>query len=400
MFAGRIHELNTIDDSLSRLKEGNPTHLMIVGERGIGKSSLLLFTNMLASGKINWQQETPYEFIPIQFSIDRALEQIGFVKKVKNGLERYFQREEKILSLFQKSWEFLKKLEIAGSKINIMDKADAQINDEFAYSLADTCKSIVEDNILAATGIKVKKEGIILLIDETDNASIGMDLGTLLKNLSETLQVEGCNNVLFILSGLPRIREVLKESHPSSLRLFEELELLPLYEKDIKDVYERGLAIVNQKAPIKYKYDPEALQWMITLSEGYPHFIQQIGFSTFDLNADQVITTETANRAIFGANGAIDLIGDRYYRDMYYEKIKEDSYRDILNIMADAPNAIVTRKYIKELFKGAEQSMDNGLRVLKDRNIILPILGKVGQYRFQWMGFSSWIKLFSQRERM
>jgi hypothetical protein len=160
---------------------------MIVGERGIGKSSLLLFTNMLASGKVNWQQDNSYEYVPIQFSIDKNLNRLGLVKKVKNGLERYLQREEKLLSLFYKTWEFIKKVEVAGSKINISSKDDEQIIEEFAFSLADTCKSIMTANLLADAGLKVKKEGIILLIDEADNASSEVDLGSLLKNLSESL---------------------------------------------------------------------------------------------------------------------------------------------------------------------------------------------------------------------
>lgn len=399
MFAGRIHELNRIDDSLLRLKEGNPTHLMIVGERGIGKSSLLIFSNMLARGQAKWQQDTTYEYCPIQFSIDKSLTRLGFVYKVKSALERHFNKEEKMISLFKKSWRFLQRLEISGTKISASPSSEEQLIEDFAYSLVDTWKHISSPSLLAEAGLLSKKEGIILLIDEVDNASPELDLGTFLKNLSEALQVEGCNNILFILSGLPRVRDVLRDSHPSSLRLFEELELLPLTSDDIKSVYMRGLKIVNQKAPIKYSYDEKALEQMINISEGYPHFIQQIGFSTFDLNTKDIISIETALSAIYGKNGAIDLIGDRYYRDMYYNKIKDDSYREILNIMADNPGNITSRQQLLTQFKGTPQSLDNGLRALKTRNIILPIQGKVGQYRFQWLGFSVWIKAFSRKEK-
>ncbi len=400
MFTGRLHELNRIDDSLLRLRDGNPSHLMLVGERGIGKSSLLLFTNALASGQVTWQSESTFNYIPVHFNVEKTLTRIGAVRKIKTSIERHLRKEERLLALFQKSWEFLKRLEIAGSKLTPASGDGDQLLDEFACSLADTCKSVRSTTFLTDANVKTQKEGILLLIDEADNASPELDLGAFLKNLSEALQVEGCNHVLFILSGLTRLRDVLRESHQSSLRMFEELELLPLGHDDIEAVFEKGLKIVNQKAaPTTYTFEPAALERMIGVSEGYPHFIQQIGSTTFDLNTTTTITLDTANKAIFQPNGAIDLIGDRYYRDMYYTKIKEDSYRDILNIMSDNPAGVTTRQQLLAKFKGTHQCLDNGIRALKERNIILPVRGKVGQYRLQWVGFGVWIKFFTQKEQ-
>lgn len=397
MFTGRDHELNRIDDSLLKLKEDNPSHLLLVGERGIGKSSLLLFSSVLARGDITWQTSESFRYIPVQFSVDKSLTTLGMIKKIKTVLERQLRKEEKLLAAFQKAWQFLRKVEVAGSKLNTAEDKE-QLFDDFVFSLADTCQSIMADGFLQEHGIKTQKDGIILLIDEADNASPELDLGTFLKNLAEALQVEGCNRVLFILSGLPRLRDVLRDSHKSSLRLFEELELLPLDKPDIKKVFEQGVKHVNARSGKTFQIDSQALERMIGVSEGYPHFIQQIGFSTFDENKATTISLETVNKAIFHRNGAVDLIGDRYYRDMYYTNIREDSYREILNIMADNPVGVTTRKQLLAKFKRGSQVLDNGIRALKERNIILPIQGHVGQYRLQWAGFGVWIKFFTQRQ--
>lgn len=398
MFTGRIHELNRIDDTFMKLKEGNPSHLMIVGERGIGKSSLLLFCNMLAKGEVTWQASTCCNYLPIHFAIDSDLTRLGLVKKISGSIERHLRKEEKLLALFQKSWQFLKRIEIAGSKISSDISGDNDsIFDDFVYSLADTCESLCKTTFLNEHGVTAKKDGLVLLIDEADSASPGLGLGAFLKNLSEALQTQGCNRVLYILSGLPRLRDVLRESHPSSLRLFEELELLPLRREHIKEVYERGLKHVNVRSTAQYRYSPEALERMIGSSEGYPHFIQQIGFSTFEINTDAEISIDTVNDATFGHSGAIDLIGDRYYRNLYYDNIKEDAYREILNAMAERPGGITTRKQLLPRFVDREQILDNGIRALKERNIILPIQGKRGEYRLQWVGFGIWIKFFTER---
>jgi len=47
-----------------------------------------------------------------------------------------------------------------------------------------------------------------------------------------------------------------------------------------------------------------------------------------------------------------NLFVDRYYEDMYYGKIKKDSYRQILNIMAIKSNKWVSKKEIRKKFKG------------------------------------------------
>ena len=398
MFAGRIHELSRIDDAYIKLSDDNPSHIMIVGERGIGKSSILLFANMLACGKTQWLNEITYNFLAVQFSIDRSLTQLGMIRKINRSLRRQLRKEEKLLDKFEKTWNFLKRIEVAGIKINEATIDQDTLFDEFVYSLADTCHMASDESLLSKHGIKTKKDGLVILIDEADNASNELDLGTFLKTLSEALQVEGCGKILFILSGLPRLRSVLSDSHPSSLRLFEELELDSLHQDDIVDIYGRGLNLVNEKSTQQYSISQEALERMIGVSEGYPHFIQQIGFSTFEQNQDTEISIDTANKAIFRQNGAIDLIGDRYYRDMYYNQIKEDAYREILNIMSENSGGITTRKTLRDNFSKSDHILDNGIRALKDRSIILPVRGKRGQYKLQWIGFGVWIDFFTKNE--
>jgi hypothetical protein len=52
MFHGRVDELEFIDHCLLQTKKGNPQHFLIEGERGIGKSSLLLCEQFVAEGLI------------------------------------------------------------------------------------------------------------------------------------------------------------------------------------------------------------------------------------------------------------------------------------------------------------------------------------------------------------
>ena len=52
MFTGRVNEIETIEHSLFQTKNENPQHILISGERGIGKSSLLFFADLIARGEV------------------------------------------------------------------------------------------------------------------------------------------------------------------------------------------------------------------------------------------------------------------------------------------------------------------------------------------------------------
>ena len=61
MFFGRSDEIGTIEQSLFQTLNGNPQHLLISGERGIGKSSLLNYADLIARGDIE-VEDTEFNF--------------------------------------------------------------------------------------------------------------------------------------------------------------------------------------------------------------------------------------------------------------------------------------------------------------------------------------------------
>jgi len=126
--------------------------------------------------------------------------------------------------------------------------------------------------------------------------------------------------------------------------------------------------------------------------------VQQIGASAFSINSDNLITVEDVKNGMFMPNGALDLIGDKYYKDLYYNRINVDSYRQILKIMAQKWNDWISKKRNWKTFKGKPSALVNGLKALRDRNIILSKRGTKGQYRLQWKSFAFWIKTFTEHQ--
>ncbi len=188
------------------------------------------------------------------------------------------------------------------------------------------------------------------------------------------------------------------ESHPSSIRIFEELYLDRLTDDDIKYVKERVLAHSTEINGVTTEIDSDAEQSLIKLSEGFPHFIHQYGSCAFDLSDGLLINDQNVQDGAFGSNGAIEKIGDKYYRDDFYNKIKVDSYRQVLIIMASKLDDWVKKKYIKDRFKGQNSTLDNAISALRSRGIILSKEGSQGTYRLQDKGFAWWITVNEKKD--
>ena len=202
---------------------------------------------------------------------------------------------------------------------------------------------------------------------------------------------------MFVVDGLPEIKDILTVSHQSSLRVFTELTIKELNPADRFYVIDRGLEEANKVNAEKTVITESAKDQISMLSEGYPHFIQQFAFSAFETNLDGEITNEDVIEGAFKEYGALDSIGTRYYASNFYDQIKSDEYRQVLSIMADNLNSWITKKEIAATFSGSNQTLTNALQALTSRRIILKNASKRGEYRLQHKGFALWIKLFGQR---
>lgn len=70
LFRGRIEEIRFIEQSLLQTKNGNPSHFLIEGERGLGKSSLFLKIEQQASGKLALLNGSRLNFLVINVELD------------------------------------------------------------------------------------------------------------------------------------------------------------------------------------------------------------------------------------------------------------------------------------------------------------------------------------------
>ena len=318
----------------------------------------------------------------------------GLIGKIELGFEKALSKHETARDFVKKAWGFLQRIQAGGVKIGSPEKEPAELLlDQFAYSLAETANRICVQDTSNLWGAAV--DGILILIDEADNSSKALQLGSFFKLLSERLQRRSCNRIMFGLAGLPELRKVLHDSHPSSLRLFEELVLDRLSDSEVGRVIDMCMREADKQNPVKTSIKDAGRDLLITFSEGYPHFIQQFGYCAFASDTDDIIDEKDVAAGAFGPQGAFEQIGNRYYRNDFYNKIQKDSYRQVLRIMAENLDAWVSKKEIRKKFKGSTTNLNNAVKALRDRKIILSKEGELGTYRLQHKGFAVWIRSYT-----
>ena len=393
-FVGRLDELRRLKSALLQTSAGKPVNFMITGERGIGKTSLLNYLKYAAEGLIQ-VENIKLSFVVVDTDVDQNTTQLGLIAKIELGLEKALGRHEAGRDFIKKAWGFLQRVEAGGLKLSEARKAsDELLLDQFAYSLAETANRICSD-AEASTLWTTKSDGILILIDEADNGSRGLQLGSFFKLLAERLQRRSCNRVMFGLAGLPELRKVMHDSHPSSLRIFDELVLERLSTSEVNMVIDLCLEEANQSDSAPITIADDGRSFLVAYSEGYPHFIQQFGYSAFASDKDNVIDQQDVREGAFGPRGAFEQIGDRYYRNDFYKKIQKESYRKVLRIMAEDLDGWVTKKQIRAKFKGSNSVLDSAIKALRDRKIIRPKEGELGVYRLQHKAFAAWIRYYT-----
>ena len=73
MFAGRGEELVTLEGVLFQTRAKNPQHFLITGERGIGKSSLLYYLQLIAKGRIDTTENAKFRFLTVSTELDEEI---------------------------------------------------------------------------------------------------------------------------------------------------------------------------------------------------------------------------------------------------------------------------------------------------------------------------------------
>lgn len=381
MFVGRLDEIEAIESCLIQARNGNPQHFLVMGERGIGKSSLLFYVEIVASGKIQ-SPDLECKFLVVSVDLGDCGDQLDIIRQIGRGLKQALSDHQSTIEAAKEFWSWLQKWEILGVRYH-KDASDVDPS-EVADELVDRFSTF-------SLRVGEALDGVLLLIDEADRPSAEAGLGQFLKLFTERLTKRGCNNILVGLAGLPHLMQKLRQSHESSPRLFRTLPLAPLEWGERKDVVRAALRDANAKNSAQTSITEGAIDALAKLSEGYPHFVQQFGFSAFDHDTDDEIDEEDVLNGAFKDGGALSQLGDKFFNEMYHARIGSEDYRRVLDAMAEHGDSWISRKDIIIESGVSETNVSNALVSLKAKEVIFQDDTRRGYYRLPTNSFAAWI---------
>jgi hypothetical protein len=383
LFAGRIDEIDYIESCLRQAKASNPKHFLVAGGRGIGKSSLVLYAQNYAQGKIAPKRgKKPFNFTVLSIALRRDDTFLMIIERVAKALKHEMDERDKMVAFAAKSVEFLARFEAAGIKYNAQANAGA---DEAFDALLDDFESAI------LKGGKAH-DGILLLMDEADGPAAKANLGLFCKLLTEEMAKRETDKVCIGLAGLPALAGKLSESHPSSLRLFQTLNLKPLEVPERKFVVERALREANWRNSMDCAIESGAIELISDYSEGYPHFLQEYAYCAFEQDNDYIIDTADFMDSLLKKDGAYDRLGSKYFKDQY-GTLGSNEYRRVLNVMAKRQDGWISRAEIISEGKFKAATVANALRALKVKGIIVQDEHRTGHYRLPTRSFAAWINI-------
>lgn len=261
-FGGRTGEQEIFETSLNYSMRGNPQHLAILGERGIGKSSLLRKFGQLAK---------QYDCIVVRRELDATVDSIAaLVMFMLEALHSqgsshvaHTQKAKKKVSDFFSGYKIGVSVMGYGFSIEKLRTA-AAYQDYF-------CKELMH----VWNGVKSATSGIVFLLDEAETLQTIPGAWSFLRSVFTRI-AEGNASYMLVVSGKMGLFKGIKEIFSPMERFFMPIEISHLTLDETADVLRKPLT------KFSVSISDEAVRIIHGWSGGHPYVVQTFGFHAFE----------------------------------------------------------------------------------------------------------------------
>jgi len=333
---GRDHILEKSRILLGRARQGrSEKSLLLVGLRGVGKTVLLNEVERIT-------RETGYYTIALEAHENKSLaallmphlRQLLFELDRMKGLSSKVRRGLGVLKSF-----------ISGIKFKISDM-ELGIDIEPERGTADSGDLEVDLSnlfIAVAEAAGDLKTAVALLIDEIQYLS-EKELSALIMAMHKMQQRR--LPLVLLGAGLPILTRLAGESKSYAERLFEFPEIGPLSDLDATK------ALQDPVLRAQVKFSADAIKEIIKLTQGYPYFIQEWGYQSWNHAEKSPISYVDVQRATKTVTQRLDANffkvrfdrltsrEKRYLRAMAELKGTEQRSGDIANLLGVKVNSL------------------------------------------------------------
>ncbi|MEM6269996.1 MAG: ATP-binding protein [Bacteroidota bacterium] len=359
MFVGRESQITEVDRYLRQVQYGKPQSLFLIGDCGVGKTSLAGFISRLAES--NRHLLSVHTFLSGVHSLEGIIQQVFTELAKKARSENLY---DKVSSLFGDRIE-----EVGLFGVNVKFKPN---QDQLSALVSDFPEAI------AAFHEKIKhhKSGILIILDDINGAISSGEFANWFKSMWDRVNVSSAGfPVFFLLIGLPEKRDLLFKQPPSLMRIFQILEIGRLTDEEIIQFYQ------NRFEEAGMELEEAAMRLMVGFCSGLPIMMPEIGDAVFWQTNSGIITERDAQNGILDAS---ERIGKKYLDPKFYNVVRSERYRSIIGKIGQHLAFDFTKREIESgLTEEEKRVFGNLLRKLRELGILTqpPELPR-GSYRF------------------
>lgn len=377
-FIGRNEELRQIISRMNRAtKLQMIERLFVMGERGIGKSSLC----QMAMRAVEHECKALGLYV-----------YLGGVTTLEEMAKRIF--EKLLQSSIDKPWydkirqylgDHIKQVGLLG--ITLEFKATERELSQTVNDFAPVLRNLMKE-------LSSERAGIMLVLDDLNGLVSLERFANWLKSLVDELATGSQRiPIVLILVGLPERRRQLLEKQPSLDRVFDLINIQRFSEDETKDFYRNAFGSVN------ITIDEEALNTIWRFSGGFPVFMHELGDGAFYFDNDNHIDVRDAMDGIMRGTR---IIGEKYIEPKVLAAIRSDKYKAILNRIAERPigHHFTRRDIASELSVSEVKVFDNFLKRMRELGAIhVDKTQQPPQYRFATQSYHLYFFMEAMKAR-
>ena len=263
----------------------SPTGLISVfGKRGVGKSSLLRQLQQMALGEYTLVKRAglahiipakPRTYLTVYYTCDSL---IANGKDLLSRLCNDQSAEDSLLRLVpddgKEITEFVRSKEVsAGADLKVVNWGTKGVeSSKYAKvvpnDIVQTFRNFVDSIVVHQVKKRMKRDGLLIILDEFDVIENKEGIGSLIKSLTTP-------EVKFAICGIGRDLSDLIHDHASVERLIEQgvLSIKPMPLAESQEIITRASELFKGAL----RFEPGIAAKIAELGQGYPYFVQLIG---------------------------------------------------------------------------------------------------------------------------
>jgi cold shock CspA family protein len=327
-FAGRREALLNSIDALF-----NNKNVLVIGPRGIGKSSFSYQLMYLTEGETELLTRLEIDLGDFTFKHltgDHRCVPGNSIVDICSGLMATFCQSIDKINKKENKTKTSCTIDLKFIKFTSENETEKVSPTDVSLAFVSRIEELVKE-------LGPERKAITFVLDEIDVLDPGVGIAPFLKATSEKFQLNDIVDVSFIVSGVTGTITDLISQHPSVSRLFENMPLPRMYPAELIAIIDIAL----EGTGVSMTDDAKAE--IITLSNQFPQPVHLLGYHSFRLDENGIIEKTDVD-------DAKSLIVSEIKRQDFearFDRIAPGPMTEVMRVAAQAPLETVNLGYLR-----------------------------------------------------